>query len=78
LVSEWTDAASRLQERRAKDFLVVAYSTPVGNAAAYYPETNPLVPLDHTADKSNTPVSKAIVVRLEPASRPTESAQWGT
>jgi len=57
LVSEWNDADGRLQ-----------YSTPVGNAAAYYPETNPLVPLDHTAAKSNTPVSKAITVRLEPAS----------
>ncbi len=68
LVSEWIDADSRLQERRAKDFLVVAYSTPVGNAAAYYPETNPLVPLDHTAAKSNTPVSKAIIIRVEPAS----------
>jgi anaerobic selenocysteine-containing dehydrogenase len=68
LVSEWNDAGGRLQERRAKDFLVVEYSTPVGNAAAYYPETNPLVPLDHTAAKSNTPVSKAITVRLEPAS----------
>ncbi|MDH6194727.1 molybdopterin-dependent oxidoreductase alpha subunit [Mycobacterium frederiksbergense] len=54
------------QERRAKDFLVVPYSTPAGNAAAYYPETNPLVPLDHTAEKSNTPVSKAVVIRLEP------------
>ncbi|MHC9293953.1 FdhF/YdeP family oxidoreductase [Mycobacterium sp. LTG2003] len=53
------------QERRAKDFLVVPYSTPAGNAAAYYPETNPLVPLDHTARKSNTPVSKAVVIRLE-------------
>lgn len=68
LVSEWTDADGRLQERRAKDFLVVAYSTPLGNAAAYYPETNSLVPLDHTADKSNTPVSKAIIVRVETAS----------
>jgi len=67
LVSEYTNAAGELEERRANDFLVVAYSTPVGNAAAYYPETNPLVPLDHTALKSNTPVSKAIVVRLEPA-----------
>jgi anaerobic selenocysteine-containing dehydrogenase len=67
LVSEWTDADSRLQERRAKDFLVVAYSTPVGNAAAYYPETNPLVPLDHTAAISNTPASKAVVIRVEPA-----------
>ncbi|WP_066898340.1 FdhF/YdeP family oxidoreductase [Mycolicibacterium houstonense] len=53
------------QERRADDFLLVPYSTPVGNAAAYYPETNPLVPLDHTAAKSNTPVSKAVVIRLQ-------------
>ena len=65
LVSEFTDADGRTQERRADDFAVVSYSTPVGNAAAYYPETNPLVPLDHTAAKSNTPVSKAVVIRLE-------------
>ncbi|WP_454791018.1 FdhF/YdeP family oxidoreductase [Mycolicibacterium lutetiense] len=55
------------QERRAKDFLIVPYPTPAGNAAGYYPETNPLVPLDHTAKKSNTPVSKAVVIRLERA-----------
>jgi anaerobic selenocysteine-containing dehydrogenase len=54
------------QERRANDFLVVPYPTPVGNAAAYYPETNPLIALDHTAKKSNTPVSKAVVIRLAP------------
>jgi molybdopterin-dependent oxidoreductase alpha subunit len=65
LVSEFTNGDGHVQERRAKDFLVVGYSTPVGNAASYYPETNPLVPLDHTAAKSNTPVSKAIVIRLE-------------
>jgi molybdopterin-dependent oxidoreductase alpha subunit len=62
LISEFRGA-----ERRAKDFLVVPYPTPPGNAAAYYPETNPLVPLDHVAVKSNTPVSKAVVVRLEKA-----------
>jgi molybdopterin-dependent oxidoreductase alpha subunit len=67
LISEFTDAAGNVEERHAKDFLVVPYPTPVGNAASYYPETNPLVPLDHTADKSNTPVSKAIVIRLEAA-----------
>jgi molybdopterin-dependent oxidoreductase alpha subunit len=67
LVSEFTDGDGQLQERTAKDFMVVAYSTPVGNAAAYYPETNPLVPLGHTAARSNTPVSKAIVIRLEKA-----------
>ncbi|MCW2630133.1 FdhF/YdeP family oxidoreductase [Mycobacterium sp.] len=67
LVSEFSNGDGHLQERRAKDFMVIGYSTPVGNAAAYYPETNPLVPLDHTAAKSNTPVSKAIIIRLEPA-----------
>ena len=68
LVSEYEAADGAVEERRAKDFLVVPYSTPVGNAAAYYPETNPLVPLDHTAKKSNTPVSKAVVIRVEPGS----------
>ncbi|MGV0992099.1 MAG: FdhF/YdeP family oxidoreductase [Mycobacterium sp.] len=65
LVSEFTGSDGAVQERRAEDFLVVAYSTPVGNAAAYYPETNPLVPLDHVAARSNTPASKSIVIRLE-------------
>jgi molybdopterin-dependent oxidoreductase alpha subunit len=67
LVSEFTNGGGELQERRAKDFMVVAYSTPAGNAAAYYPETNSLVALDHVAQKSNTPVSKAVVIRLEPS-----------
>lgn len=66
LVSEFVSSDGFIEERRANDFLVVSYATPVGNAAAYYPETNPLVPLDHVAAKSNTPVSKAITVRLEP------------
>jgi formate dehydrogenase major subunit len=46
---------------------VVPYETPRGTAASYYPETNPLVPLDSTADGSNTPTSKSVVVRLRPA-----------
>ncbi|MFD4469499.1 FdhF/YdeP family oxidoreductase [Rhodococcus sp. NPDC058505] len=66
IVSEWTAADGTVEERRVSDFRVVEYSTPKGNAAAYYPETNPLIPLDHVAAKSNTPVSKAVVVRLEP------------
>jgi anaerobic selenocysteine-containing dehydrogenase len=65
LVSEFADAAGEVEERRAEDFMIVPYSTPVGNAAAYYPETNSLVALDHVAAKSNTPVSKAVLIRLE-------------
>jgi molybdopterin-dependent oxidoreductase alpha subunit len=64
LVSEWKDGV----DRRAPGFRTVAYSTPVGCAAAYYPETNVLVPLDSTADVSGTPTSKSVVVRLEPVS----------
>ncbi|MHA6802771.1 FdhF/YdeP family oxidoreductase [Salinifilum ghardaiensis] len=67
LVSEWEAADGTLEERRAKRFRVVSYPTARGCAAAYYPETNPLVALDSVADGSNTPVSKAIIVRLETA-----------
>ncbi|MFE7777340.1 FdhF/YdeP family oxidoreductase [Streptomyces sp. NPDC057445] len=61
LVSEWKDGV----ERRAPGFRVVHYPTARGCAAAYYPETNVLVPLDATADTSNTPASKSVIVRLE-------------
>jgi molybdopterin-dependent oxidoreductase alpha subunit len=54
-------------ERRADAFRAVEYDTPVGCAAAYFPEANVLVPLDATADGSNTPASKSIVIRLEPS-----------
>lgn len=49
---------------------MVHYPTARGCAAAYYPETNVLVPLDHTADTSNTPASKSVVVRLEQTTPP--------
>ena len=65
LVSEWRRPDGTLEERRAKEFRIVAYSTPRANAAAYYPETNVLVPLDSTADVSGTPTSKSVIIRLE-------------
>ncbi|MGB7448438.1 MAG: FdhF/YdeP family oxidoreductase [Ornithinimicrobium sp.] len=55
-------------ERRAVAFRLVSYErTARGCAAAYFPETNVLVPLDSVADISNTPTSKSLVVRLEPS-----------
>jgi molybdopterin-dependent oxidoreductase alpha subunit len=62
LVSVWEDGV----QRRAPRFKLVAYPTARGCAAAYYPETNPLVPLDSVAEGSNTPTSKSVVVRFEP------------
>ncbi|WP_016907096.1 FdhF/YdeP family oxidoreductase [Streptomyces xiaopingdaonensis] len=63
LTSEWRDGRTRT----APGFRVVHYPTARGCAAAYYPETNVLVPLDATADTSNTPTSKSVVVRVDPA-----------
>ena len=60
--SEFTDNVDRV----VRNFKVVAFPTSRGCAATYFPEGNPLVPLGSTADGSNTPASKAVVVRLEP------------
>jgi anaerobic selenocysteine-containing dehydrogenase len=51
--------------RVARRFLVVPYSIPRGCTATYFPETNVLVPIDSVAERSNTPVSKAVVITLE-------------
>ncbi|MGO4433933.1 FdhF/YdeP family oxidoreductase, partial [Paenarthrobacter sp. RAF9] len=57
-------------DRVAENFRIVSYSTPKGCAAAYYPETNVLVPLDSVADTSGTPTSKSVIIRLERAASP--------
>ena len=54
-------------ERRADGFAVVLYDVPRGCCATYFPEANPLVPLEAVAVGSNTPASKSIPVRLVPA-----------
>ncbi|UBZ12450.1 FdhF/YdeP family oxidoreductase [Flagellimonas marinaquae] len=51
--------------RTAEKFIVVPYEIPKGNMAAYFPETNMLVPHNHFADKSQTPISKSIKVTVE-------------
>ena len=52
-------------KRTAEQFLAIPYHIPEGNCAAYFPETNLLVPIDEFADGSRTPISKSIRVRLE-------------
>ncbi|MDX1511016.1 MAG: FdhF/YdeP family oxidoreductase [Nitriliruptorales bacterium] len=60
VVSEFNDG-----DRRATAFRLVAYPIARRTAAAYFPEANALVPLGSVAETSNTPTSKAIIVRLE-------------
>jgi formate dehydrogenase major subunit len=59
-------------ERVLRNFRLVSYPTARGCAAAYYPEANVLVPLDSVAEGSQTPVSKGVIVRLEPAAEPVD------
>lgn len=52
-------------QRVAHKFIIIPFSIPVGCTATYFPETNVLVPIDSTADKSNTPTSKYVVLKLK-------------
>jgi molybdopterin-dependent oxidoreductase alpha subunit len=65
---QWVDLISHFESetRRARKFKVVPYEIPARCAAAYYPETNVLVPIRNAADGSNQPVSKSIVITIEP------------
>jgi len=63
VLSLWGDG----RERRISGFTLLAFDIPAGQAAAYYPETNPLVPLESVGDGSFTPTSKFVAIRLEPA-----------
>ena len=52
-------------ERVAHKFIVLSYNIPEKCCATYFPEANVLVPLNSTADKSNTPTSKSVIIKLK-------------
>lgn len=56
----WNDGITR----KVFNFKLVPYNIPQGNLAAYYPETNPLVPLSSFGDGSGTPTSKSVPVKI--------------
>jgi anaerobic selenocysteine-containing dehydrogenase len=67
LADDWVDIHSHwqgLDDRVSKDYQVVIYPIPKGCAAAYYPETNNLIPISSVALKSNTPAYKSVVISL--------------
>ena len=65
---QWVDLISHFESetRRAERFKAIEYEIPRGCAAAYFPETNVFVPIRSVADGSNQPVSKSIVITIEP------------
>lgn len=56
----WNDGITR----KVSGFKLVSYDIPRGNLAAYYPETNPLVPLASFGDGTGTPTSKSVPVAI--------------
>ncbi|WHU02909.1 FdhF/YdeP family oxidoreductase [Sphingomonas sp. NIBR02145] len=50
--------------RRVEGLTVLDYAMPRGAVAGYYPELNPLLPLDHYDRISGTPAAKSIPVRV--------------
>ena len=61
---EFTTVADDGIDRRVAGFKVVTYDVPAGCCAAYYPETNALLPLAHRDERSNTPAAKSVPVRI--------------
>ena len=61
-------------ERVIRNFMLVPYAFPAGSCAAYYPETNPLVPLYAHDPICFTPSSKAIPIRIVRSSSAAEVA----
>ncbi|MBW8686920.1 FdhF/YdeP family oxidoreductase [Chitinophaga sp. B61] len=55
-------------ERIVHRFLVIAYNIPEKCTATYFPEANALVPLNSVADKSNTPTSKLVIIKIRKSS----------
>jgi len=51
-------------DRRVGGLRVTAYDIPIGTVGAYFPETNPLIPLSHHDMKAHTPAYKATPVRI--------------
>jgi anaerobic selenocysteine-containing dehydrogenase len=59
---EFASASLDGRERHLAGFKVVAYDVPKGCCAAYFPETNPPLPLSHRDQRSNTPAAKSVPV----------------
>ncbi|MBS1732471.1 MAG: FdhF/YdeP family oxidoreductase [Bacteroidetes bacterium] len=56
------------KERVAHKFIVIPYAIPAGCTATYFPEANVLVPVSAVAEKSNTPMSKLVLIKLKKSS----------
>ena len=64
---DFVDLSSHFEgkERSAPHFMIVEYDIPQKCIATYFPEANPLVPINSVARRSHTPASKSVIVRMK-------------
>jgi molybdopterin-dependent oxidoreductase alpha subunit len=64
---DWVNITSQYDgiKRTAENFMVVSYQIPIQCIATYFPEANVVIPYNHFAMGSQTPISKSVVVTLE-------------
>ena len=55
------------ETRVAQHFMVAPIEIARGCTATYFPEANVLVSINNSAERSNTPVSKSIVISISPS-----------
>ena len=55
------------ETRVARHFMVAPMKIARGCTATYFPEANVLVSINNSADRSNTPVSKSLVISIAPS-----------
>jgi anaerobic selenocysteine-containing dehydrogenase len=67
---ELESLADPAKRRIVGGFKVSVYNIPRGSIAAYYPETNELMPVSHCDRLSKTPSAKSIPVIVRPMARP--------
>ncbi|HLW36730.1 MAG TPA: molybdopterin dinucleotide binding domain-containing protein, partial [Chthoniobacterales bacterium] len=58
------------ETRVARHFMVAPMEIARGCTATYFPEANVLVSINSAADRSNTPVSKSVVIGIAPSKDP--------
>ncbi|HVI82200.1 MAG TPA: FdhF/YdeP family oxidoreductase [Chthoniobacterales bacterium] len=55
------------EKRVARHFMVAPIEIARGCTATYFPEANVLASINNTAERSNTPVSKSILISIDPS-----------
>jgi molybdopterin-dependent oxidoreductase alpha subunit len=66
------------RRRVARSFVAAEYDLPRRSIATYFPEANVLIPIDSFADRSHTPTSKSVVIRVQPAELEEDGARSQT